>query len=43
MTGGFRLGELPAWRQGFCLFATCQWGKPRAPIYRGNAEVKTLP
>ncbi|MFO8163635.1 MAG: hypothetical protein R6T98_03780 [Desulfatiglandales bacterium] len=32
MTGGLRLEE------GCCLFATYQWGKPRAPIYRGNEE-----
>jgi len=30
LTGGFRLGESPARRERFCLFATYQCGKPRA-------------
>jgi len=29
--------------EGHCLFATYQWGKPQAPIYRGNAEGVKLP
>jgi len=43
VTGGFRLVEPPARREGCCLFATYQWGKPQAPIYRGNAEGAKLP
>ncbi|MGM0382142.1 MAG: hypothetical protein ACQEQO_01410 [Thermodesulfobacteriota bacterium] len=38
VTGGFRLVEPPARREGCCLFVTYQWGNPQAPIYRGNAE-----
>ncbi|MFO8164147.1 MAG: hypothetical protein ACQEQO_06440 [Thermodesulfobacteriota bacterium] len=29
--------------EGCCLFATYLWGKPQAPIYRGNAEGAKLP
>jgi hypothetical protein len=28
--------------EGCCLFVTYQWGKPQAPIYRGNAEGQNL-
>ncbi|MFO8163436.1 MAG: hypothetical protein R6T98_02755, partial [Desulfatiglandales bacterium] len=38
VTGGFRLVEPAARREGCCLFVTYQWGNPQAPIYRGNAE-----
>ena len=34
-----RLGRV----EGRCLFATYQWGKPQAPIYRGNKEGAKLP
>ncbi|MFO8164695.1 MAG: hypothetical protein R6T98_09195 [Desulfatiglandales bacterium] len=43
VTGGFRLVEPPARREGCRLFVTYQWGKPQAPIYRGNAEGAKLP
>ncbi|MFO8163098.1 MAG: hypothetical protein R6T98_01020 [Desulfatiglandales bacterium] len=43
VTGGFRLVEPPARREGCCLFVTYQWGNPQAPIYRGNAEGAKLP
>ncbi|MGM0383277.1 MAG: hypothetical protein ACQEQO_07290 [Thermodesulfobacteriota bacterium] len=29
--------------KGCCLFATYQWGKPRTPIHRGNADEAKLP
>ncbi|MFO8166189.1 MAG: hypothetical protein R6T98_16835 [Desulfatiglandales bacterium] len=38
VTGGFRLVEPPARREGCCLFVTYHWGNPQAPIYGGNAE-----
>ncbi|MFO8165572.1 MAG: hypothetical protein R6T98_13705 [Desulfatiglandales bacterium] len=38
VTGGLRLVEPPARREGCCLFVTYHWGNPQAPIYRGNAE-----
>jgi len=43
VTGGLRVGKPPARREGCFLFATYQWGKPRAPIYRGNTEGAKLP
>jgi len=43
VTGGFRLVEPPARREGWCSFVTYQWGNPKAPIYRGNAEGAKLP
>ncbi|MFO8163600.1 MAG: hypothetical protein R6T98_03600 [Desulfatiglandales bacterium] len=43
VTGGFRLVEPPARREGCCLFVTYQWGNPQAPIYRGNADRAKLP
>ncbi|MFO8164981.1 MAG: hypothetical protein R6T98_10680 [Desulfatiglandales bacterium] len=43
VTGGFRLVEPPARREGCCLFAMYPWGNPQAPIYRGNAEGAKLP
>jgi len=43
VTGGLRVGKPPARREGCFLFATYQWGKPRAPIYRGNAKGAKLP
>jgi hypothetical protein len=43
VTGGLRLGEPPARREGCCLFVTYQWGNPQAPIYRGNADRAKLP
>ncbi|MFO8164935.1 MAG: hypothetical protein R6T98_10445 [Desulfatiglandales bacterium] len=38
VTGGLRLVEPPARREGCCLFVMYPWGNPQAPIYRGNAE-----
>ncbi|MFO8162976.1 MAG: hypothetical protein R6T98_00395 [Desulfatiglandales bacterium] len=38
VTGGLRLVEPPARREGRCLFAMYPWEKPQGPIYRGNAE-----
>jgi hypothetical protein len=38
VTGGLRLVEPTARREGYCLFVMCPWGNPQAPIYRGNAE-----
>ncbi|MFO8164730.1 MAG: hypothetical protein R6T98_09375 [Desulfatiglandales bacterium] len=29
--------------EGCCLFVMYPWGKPQAPIYRGNAEGAKLP
>jgi hypothetical protein len=43
VTGGFRLVEPPARREGRCLFVTYQWGNPQAPVYRGNEEGAKLP
>ncbi|MFO8163246.1 MAG: hypothetical protein R6T98_01780 [Desulfatiglandales bacterium] len=43
VTGGLRLVEPPARREGCCLFVTYQRGNPQALIYRGNAEGAKLP
>jgi hypothetical protein len=43
VTGGLRLGEPPARREGCCLFAAYPWRKPWAPIDRGTAEEAKLP
>ncbi|MFO8165804.1 MAG: hypothetical protein R6T98_14890 [Desulfatiglandales bacterium] len=43
VTGGLRLVDPPARREGCCLFVTYQWGNPQAPIYRGNVEGAKLP
>ncbi|MFO8164670.1 MAG: hypothetical protein R6T98_09070, partial [Desulfatiglandales bacterium] len=36
VTGGFRLGEPPARREGCCLFVTYQWGNPQPRACRGE-------
>ncbi|MGM0383947.1 MAG: hypothetical protein ACQEQO_10700, partial [Thermodesulfobacteriota bacterium] len=36
VTGGFRLVEPPARREGCCLFVTYQWGNPHCPDLSGQ-------